>query len=143
MIANAQKDEDGKYTDLGHLTLTTGELFVKHIYPLSFKNSSSKITATSGSHVLMYTSNPRYLISELNFQNPSGMHDGDNGYTLRASVNLAKSDKSVGMNKYGVVFAGRSGDGYTFGTIGKGDFKCTEDGRTWTSTKLRAFSRHL
>jgi hypothetical protein len=24
------------------------------------------------------------------------------------------------------VFAGRHGDGYTFGTIGKGDFKCTE-----------------
>jgi hypothetical protein len=93
MIANAQKDEDGKYTDLGHLTLTVGELFVKHIY------------------------------------------DSDKGHTLGASVNLAKSDKNVGMNKYGVVFAGRHGDGYTFGTIGKGDFKCTEDGGVCEITK--------
>jgi hypothetical protein len=32
MIANAQIGDDGKYTDLGNLVLTVGELFVKHVY---------------------------------------------------------------------------------------------------------------
>ena len=66
---------------------------------------------------------------------------------LSQSVNFAKGDKTLGMNKvtqrailerrrvYGAVFAGRHGDGYTFGTIGKGDFKCTEDGKVCEITK--------
>ena len=32
VIANAEIGEDGKYTDLGNLELTAGELFIKHIY---------------------------------------------------------------------------------------------------------------
>ncbi|WHA04523.1 hypothetical protein N3Z17_04705 [Candidatus Bandiella numerosa] len=32
MITNAQIGDDGKYTDLGNLVLTVGELFVKHVY---------------------------------------------------------------------------------------------------------------
>ena len=41
------------------------------MYTSPFKNSSSKISATSGPHVQTYTSDPRHLISELNFRNPS------------------------------------------------------------------------
>ena len=34
MIANAKRNEDGSYTDLGRLELTAGQLFVKHIHQL-------------------------------------------------------------------------------------------------------------
>ena len=88
MIANAEIGKDGKYTDLGNLILTVGELFVKHVY------------------------------------------DSDKGYTLGASTNYITANKGSDgkISKYGVVFWGRDGDGYTFATIGKGEVKCTESG---------------
>ena len=87
MIANAEIGKDGKYTDLGNLTLTVGELFVKHVY------------------------------------------DSDKGYTLGASTNYITANKGSDgkISKYGVVFGGRDGDGYTFTTIGKGEVKCTKN----------------
>ncbi|WPX96428.1 hypothetical protein [Candidatus Bandiella euplotis] len=63
------------------------------------------------------------------------IYDSDKGWTLGASVNFAKGDKAVGMNKYRAVFAGRSGGGYTFSTIGKDDVHCTEDGKVCEVTK--------
>ena len=88
MIANAQIGDDGKYTDLGNLVLTVGELFVKHVY------------------------------------------DSDEGYTLGASIDYITGNKGSDgkISKYGVVFGGRDGDGYTFATIGKGEVRCTESG---------------
>ena len=88
MIANAQIGDDGKYTDLGNLVLTVGELFVKHVY------------------------------------------DSDEGYTLGASIDYITGNKGSDgkISKYEVVFGGRDGDGYTFATIGKGEFRCTESG---------------
>jgi hypothetical protein len=123
MIANAQIGDDGKYTDLGNLVLTVGELFVKHVYDsdegYTLGASIDYITGNKGSDGKIRLAEDNYILSRSDEAKYSNTYMSEE---RRTQDLISKS------YKYGVVFGGRNGDGYTFATIGKGEVRCTESG---------------
>ena len=74
MIANAKRNEDGSYTDLGKLELTAGQLFVKHIHQLD-----EGITFGASVNFARNKATEQDKLGERNniYKVTFGMHDGD------------------------------------------------------------------
>ncbi|WHA04525.1 AHH domain-containing protein [Candidatus Bandiella numerosa] len=99
------------------------ENIVKHVYDsdegYTLGTSIDYITGNKGSDGKIRLAEDNYILSRSDEAKYSNTYMSEE---RRTQDLISKS------YKYGVVFGGRDGDGYTFATIGKGEVRCTESG---------------
>ena len=99
------------------------ENIVKHVYDsdegYTLGASIDYITGNKGSDGKIRLAEDNYILSRSDEAKYSNTYMSEE---RRTQDLISKS------YKYGVVFGGRDGDGYTFATIGKGEVRCTESG---------------